>query len=69
MANVSEAELVKVSGPELEDGDTVYEVVRWGRDPHQVKFNALKVMKSDRGTATCIDLEGRDQQPLIGGKP
>lgn len=53
-----EKTLVPARGEALERGDYVYETVRFGKGPNDVKYKKLRVLKTDRGTATVVPAEG-----------
>jgi hypothetical protein len=53
------ANLVSVTHGSLERGDAVYELVRWGKGANEVKYKKLRVIDSDRGTATVVDFDAK----------
>lgn len=56
---------VKIERAEqLEPGDMVYEVVRWGSAPDHVKYNAHKVMSVERQAVRAIRVDGQHQRPI-----
>lgn len=61
------SEFIKISGPEeIEPGDIVYEVVRYGTGPKDVRYNEHKVLGVERGAlrAARLDAKGRVQHPI-----
>lgn len=57
--------MVPVKGDALERGDVVYEPIRWGQGPDQVKYKKYFVLTVLRGAVRVQDEERRDQPKKI----